>query len=90
MKSDIVLMDCREKMKGEFDRDMINNLFMNPFNQNLNVENIYLNIEVRRDRLLEDTLNALIREGLNFRKPLKLKFQGEPGIDEGGVQKEFF
>ena len=26
----------------------------------------------------------------NFKKPLKVVFEGEPGIDEGGVRKEFF
>jgi hypothetical protein len=25
-----------------------------------------------------------------LRKPLKVKFEGEEGVDEGGVQKEFF
>lgn len=31
-----------------------------------------------------------MREDVNFRKPLKVKFVGEPGVDEGGVKKEFF
>lgn len=25
-----------------------------------------------------------------FKKPLKVKFKGEEGVDEGGVRKEFF
>lgn len=79
-------MDCREKMKGEIDNEIINNFFLNV----QNIDFAYLNIEVRRDKLIEDTLNSLLREGLNFRKPLKIKFVGEPGVDEGGVQKEFF
>lgn len=40
--------------------------------------------------IIEDTLNALTKPGVNFRKPLKVSFVGEPGVDEGGVQKEFF
>ncbi len=50
------------------------------------------NIEVRREMIVEDTLNAFIKGDVNnnFKKPLKVKFNGEPGIDEGGVQKEFF
>lgn len=47
-------------------------------------------MEVHRETLIEDTLNSLVREDLNFRKPLKVKFVGELGVDEGGVQKEFF
>jgi hypothetical protein len=30
-------------------------------------------------------LNSLLREDLNFKKPLKIKFIGELGVDEGGV-----
>jgi hypothetical protein len=44
-----------------------------------------LNIEVRRGQLIEDSLNNLIRENVNFRKPLKVKFVNEPAVDEGGV-----
>jgi hypothetical protein len=49
-----------------------------------------LYLEINRDSIIEDTLNSLIREDMNFRKPLKVKFIHEPGVDEGGVQKEFF
>jgi ubiquitin-protein ligase E3 A len=84
-KSDIVLMDCRDRMKGEIDKELMNTFLFNPISQNLNIEFAYLNIEVRREMLIEDTLNSLLRENLNFRKPLKVKFIGEPGVDEGGV-----
>jgi len=52
--------------------------------------NPYLTIEVRRDSLIEDSLNSLVSSGTVLKKPLKVKFAGEPGVDEGGVQKEFF
>lgn len=32
----------------------------------------------------------MIREDINYRKPLKIEFIGELGVDEGGVQKEFY
>lgn len=51
---------------------------------------IYLVFDVRRDNLIEDTLNIIIKSNLNFKKPLKVKFKGEQGVDEGGVKKEFF
>jgi E3 ubiquitin-protein ligase HECTD2 len=51
---------------------------------------LYLFLEVRREHLLEDTLSKIINGNLNFRKPLRVQFVGEPGIDEGGVRKEFF
>lgn len=50
----------------------------------------YLKVEVRRDHLIEDSLNSLVSSGAELKKPLKVKFEGEPGVDEGGVQKEFF
>ena len=66
-------------------------MLVNPFGvQELDEHFAYLFIEIRRDTIIEDTLNALVREGINFRKPLRIKFIGELGVDEGGVQKEFF
>jgi ubiquitin-protein ligase E3 A len=50
----------------------------------------YCLIEVRRDHLIEDTMNLLINSPLNFKKELKVKFLGEEGADSGGVRKEFF
>eukprot|EP00357_Protocruzia_adherens_P016873 CAMPEP_0115013580 /NCGR_PEP_ID=MMETSP0216-20121206/25504_1 /TAXON_ID=223996 /ORGANISM="Protocruzia adherens, Strain Boccale" /LENGTH=720 /DNA_ID=CAMNT_0002383029 /DNA_START=44 /DNA_END=2206 /DNA_ORIENTATION=+ len=50
----------------------------------------YLVLSIRRDHLIEDTLNGLSRSGLNYKKPLRVKFIGEQGVDEGGVQKELF
>lgn len=52
--------------------------------------NIYLEVAVDRETLIDDALNILVNSGKNLKKPLKVKFKGEPGVDEGGVQKEFF
>jgi len=50
-----------------------------------------LQLTVRRDNIIPDTLTQLARHSaLDLKKPLKIKFEGEAGIDEGGVQKEFF
>eukprot|EP00877_Chromochloris_zofingiensis_P010517 jgi/Chrzof1/5719/Cz16g12280.t1 len=53
----------------------------------------YLILKVRRGPyLLQDTLVQINRAKDNdsLRKSLKVKFVGEEGVDEGGVQKEFF
>lgn len=50
----------------------------------------YLDLEVNRDSLVEDTLQQIDMKGINLKKPLKIKFIGEEGVDEGGVKKEFF
>lgn len=51
----------------------------------------YLSIEVRRDNIIEDSLAALqATPAADLRKPLRVKFVGEEGVDEGGVRKEWF
>eukprot|EP01128_Nolandella_sp_AFSM9_P008683 TRINITY_DN5371_c0_g1_i1.p1 TRINITY_DN5371_c0_g1~~TRINITY_DN5371_c0_g1_i1.p1 ORF type:complete len:1070 (-),score=118.80 TRINITY_DN5371_c0_g1_i1:77-3217(-) len=48
-------------------------------------------LTVRREHLLEDTISQLARASpQGLKRPLKVVFEGEQGIDEGGVQKEFF
>jgi hypothetical protein len=51
----------------------------------------YLIIKVHRNNLIQETLLQLQnRLASDFKKPLKVHFIGESGIDEGGLQKEFF
>lgn len=52
----------------------------------------FLVLEVRRQHLVEDTLTQLHLKRINIKKPLKVRFvsSGEDGVDQGGVQKEFF
>jgi hypothetical protein len=51
----------------------------------------YLVFQVRRDHIVEDSLDALQRaSAADLRKPLRVAFAGEEGIDEGGVRKEWF
>ncbi|GMF56685.1 unnamed protein product [Phytophthora fragariaefolia] len=53
----------------------------------------YLVLKVRRENIVEDAMQQLVRlssSAETLKKPLKVKFVGEEGIDEGGVQKEFF
>ena len=48
------------------------------------------NINIRRDHLIEDTLNEISKNRDNLQNELKVKFVGEQGVDQGGVRKEFF
>jgi E3 ubiquitin-protein ligase HERC4 len=50
----------------------------------------YFVLKVNRATLLEDSITLINNSQLNLKKPLKVQFEGEPGIDEGGVRKEFF
>lgn len=51
----------------------------------------FLIIRVRRTNMVEDTMNQMARMPKGeFRKPLKVQFVGEEGVDAGGVRKEYF
>lgn len=52
----------------------------------------YLLLEIRREHFVDDTLSQMSRKWSDLKKPLKVKFidGGEVGMDQGGVQKEFF
>ena len=52
---------------------------------------MYLVLKVRRDHIVEDTLTKVdSKPNSDLKKPLKIIFEGEEGVDEGGVKKEFF
>ena len=53
-------------------------------------KDIFLSINIRRKNLIEDTLNEISRPDIKLQNPIKVKFVGEQGVDEGGVRKEFF
>ncbi|KAK9720272.1 hypothetical protein K7432_004228 [Basidiobolus ranarum] len=52
----------------------------------------YFILEIRREHFIEDALTQIEAKAKNLKKPLKIRFVngGEEGIDQGGVQKEFF
>lgn len=51
----------------------------------------FLLLRIRRSDIVRDTMVQLAQmKPEELKKPLKVKFMGEEGIDEGGVAKEFF
>lgn len=56
--------------------------------------NPYLRLKVRRDHIIDDALVELemisMENPVDLKKQLVVEFEGEQGIDEGGVSKEFF
>lgn len=51
---------------------------------------IYLNLRVRRDHLIDDTMNQLTRKpATEWLKRLKVVFEGESAVDIGGPSREF-
>lgn len=52
----------------------------------------YLVLTVSREALVQDALQQIGLKAMNIFKPLRVRFVdgGEEGVDQGGVQKEFF
>eukprot|EP01119_Soliformovum_irregulare_P023205 TRINITY_DN8079_c2_g1_i2.p2 TRINITY_DN8079_c2_g1~~TRINITY_DN8079_c2_g1_i2.p2 ORF type:complete len:422 (+),score=148.47 TRINITY_DN8079_c2_g1_i2:1779-3044(+) len=61
-------------------------------NQLLGIQDApFLVFSVKRDSIVEDALHQLaMKSERDLRKPLKVIFEGEEGVDEGGLAKEFF
>lgn len=92
-KGEIMKYEARAQMKQQADEEftkMFIMSFQNPNQLQNNQDYMYLKLDVGRETIVEDTLNYLIKEGVNLKKQLKVSFKGEFGQDEGGVQKEFF
>jgi hypothetical protein len=51
---------------------------------------MFLSLEVRRNFILDDSVDRLANIQSNLRNPLKITFIGEPGKDGGGLKNEYF
>ncbi|XP_065882885.1 probable E3 ubiquitin-protein ligase HECTD2 isoform X2 [Dysidea avara] len=54
------------------------------------MDNLFLNLQVRRSHLVEDSLNELLAKQGDLKKKVRVTFAGEPGLDMGGLTKEWF
>ena len=82
-KSRVLMYDATAQMTHEFEGAILRSLFVGATSP-------YLVVRVRRTHLISDTLLQMSLRKEDLKKPLKVQFVGEEGIDEGGVQKEFF
>lgn len=51
---------------------------------------VYFKVRVRRDFIVQDSLNCIRLNQSNLKKSIKVQFINEPGIDAGGLKKEWF
>jgi alpha-tubulin suppressor-like RCC1 family protein len=58
----------------------------------LTTDSPYFTVKVNRQTLLEDAITRLkeIKNDEDPKKPLRVVFENEEGLDEGGITKEFF
>ncbi|ORX50733.1 HECT-domain-containing protein [Piromyces finnis] len=83
-KSDILKVESMVSMRHELQDAFFSAMFSG-------ITSPYLVLEVRRDHLIRDVLYGLEDQSPHdLKKQLRVQFIGEEGIDEGGVQKEFF
>jgi len=51
----------------------------------------YIKIEIRRNRLLEDSHSVITQfQPQDLHKYMRIEFHGEPGVDAGGLEREWF
>uniref|UniRef100_A0A2P2HWL3 E3 ubiquitin-protein ligase HERC4 n=1 Tax=Hirondellea gigas TaxID=1518452 RepID=A0A2P2HWL3_9CRUS len=85
------IMQMRRAMSIE---TMANNYFGGPFEiflRSLQLQEVCLKLNIRRDYMINDTLLALQQSSTNDLKlPINVSFVGEVAQDDGGVRKEFF
>lgn len=89
-KVDVLQEECSYSQHNEIINQINAGLQQGNFGNLLNPGNMHLNVSVRRSNILEDALHKLSNQGKNLKKPLKINFVGEAGVDAGGVRKEFF
>ena len=85
-KAIILEMDATIQMRQE-----INNEVSHAYASGAQYIMPYLILRVRRDCIIQDTLSQMLGfDDGDFKKPLKVVFDGEDGVDAGGVRKEFY
>ncbi|XP_038046423.1 probable E3 ubiquitin-protein ligase HECTD2 [Patiria miniata] len=55
-----------------------------------NMNMLFLNLKVRRSHLVSDSLHEVARKKADLKKKLRVQFHNEPGLDMGGLTKEWF
>ncbi|KAH9314061.1 hypothetical protein KI387_022688, partial [Taxus chinensis] len=84
-KSQILQVEADIHKQRSIQRSVIQQMFLHSY------AIPFLVLMVRRSDLIGDTLRQLSSLQTNdYKKPLKVIFEGEDGVDEGGVTKEFF
>ena len=89
-KNEIILLFNQNKKRKEFIKSMHQAPPIFGFPLLVSAKDVFLTINIRRNNLIEDALNELSKNDIKLQNPIKVRFIGEQGVDEGGVRKEFF
>ena len=83
-KMKILELDARRQMDQKLKEAMYSFIFQK------RVVIPYLVLRIRRDHIIQDSLDQLSTLQADLKKKLRIEFVGEPGIDAGGLTKEWF
>lgn len=83
-KASVLKLNAMHQMSSEFESAVFRSIIT------MSMHSPYLVLRVRREHLIRDSLHQLASRSADVKKPLKVHFMGEEGVDEGGVAKEFF
>ncbi|CAN7941504.1 unnamed protein product, partial [Ixodes pacificus] len=86
-KKSILQRDSEQQMILNARRSLLNRAL---HHQAPDIDVFFLNLNVRRSYLVSDSLNEIARKQTDLKKKLKVTFVGEPGLDMGGLTKEWF
>ncbi|XP_069834418.1 probable E3 ubiquitin-protein ligase HERC3 isoform X3 [Dendropsophus ebraccatus] len=90
-KTKMLQTDAELQMQVAINGANLQNVFMLLSLEPMLAKNPYLVLHVRRTNLVSDALRELsIHSDIDLKKPLKVIFDGEEAVDDGGVTKEFF
>ncbi|CAH7145213.1 Herc3 [Phodopus roborovskii] len=90
-KTKMLQTDAELQMQVAVNGANLQNVFMLLTLEPLLARSPFLVLHVRRNHLVGDALRELsIHSDIDLKKPLKVIFDGEEGVDAGGVTKEFF
>jgi hypothetical protein len=87
-KKEVLRLEARIQQKQEEEQEIRQAQMMGE--TRIPTARFYFILSVRREHLIADTLPISFRDEKEFRKELKVLFDGEDGIDAGGVRKEYY
>lgn len=82
-KISILEHEARRQMERRAEEAFINSLDRHT------IIDVYLRIRVRRENIVQDLVRCIQENRENLKKSLKVQFINEPGIDAGGLKKEW-
>lgn len=83
-KISVLEYEARRQMERKAEEAFINSLDKRV------VIDVYFRIRVRRDHIVQDSLQHIKMNPDNLKKSLRVQFMNEPGVDAGGLKKEWF